>query len=279
MALASNAAVEIYYERFGDPSDPTLLLISSLGAQCIDYEVEWCEMFVAEGFEVIRFDNRDTGLSSKFEGGARYLLTDMAMDAVAVLDAVDVEEAHVMGASMGGMIAQRLAIDHPDHVLSLTSVMATTGERGFGQSTPEALDLLLAPPPASRTDYVNLHLAALDTFGSRPEWIDRDATAERLGRAFDRSFYPQGVGRQMSAVHADGSRADELRQLEVPTLVMHGSRDKLFDPSGGRRTAELVPGARYIEIDGLGHDHPPAVWRRWVDTWTDFVREHVRAVR
>jgi pimeloyl-ACP methyl ester carboxylesterase len=270
MAIATNGGVELWYEVFGTDGDPTLVLVNGLGSQSINYADGWCGKFAAEGFRVVRFDNRDTGLSSKLDG-ADYALTDMAGDVLAVFDAVGAERAHVMGLSMGGMIVQRLAIDHPQRLLSMTSVMSRTGEDGYGQSSPEALAVLMGPPARSRQEYIDNHVAALAIYGSKPEWIDEDEARARAAAAFDRCFYPDGIRRQMMAVGADGSRADGLRLLTVPTLVMHGSRDKLIDPSGGRRTAELVPGARYVEIEGMGHDYPPAVWDQWVATWSDFV--------
>ena len=272
MPTTKNGEVELYYETFGDPANPTLLLINGLGSQCINYADEWCKRFVAEGYHVVRFDNRDTGLSSKLDD-TEYGLADMANDAIAVLDAVGARQAHVMGLSMGGMIVQRLAIDHPDRLLSMTSVMSRTGEEEYGQSAPDALAVLMAPPAASRDEYIENHVKALRVYGSKPEWLDDDVSRERAAAAYDRCFCPQGVGRQMMAVMRDGSRADDLRKVTVPTLVLHGSRDTLIDPSGGRRTAELVPGAQYVEIEGMGHDYPPAVWDQWVSTWSTFAQD------
>jgi pimeloyl-ACP methyl ester carboxylesterase len=274
MGTARNGKVEIYFESFGDPNQPTLLLVNGLGSQCINYAVEWCQMFCDEGFHVVRFDNRDVGVSTKLEE-PDYSLADMADDAIAVLDALGIEKAHVMGCSMGGMIVQRLAIDHPDRLLSVTSVMSRTGEPGYGDSSADALAFLMAPPPSSRSDYIDHQVAASRVYGSKPEWLDEDAIRARAGAAFDRSFCPAGIGRQMRAVMDDGSRADQLREVDLPTLVIQGSRDTLIDPSGGRRTAELIPGARYVEIDGMGHDYPTAVWEQWVGTWSDFVRSRV----
>jgi pimeloyl-ACP methyl ester carboxylesterase len=271
MPTAVNGDVEIYYEVFGAASDPTLLLVNGLGSQCINYAEEWCAKFAAEGFRVVRFDNRDVGLSSKLEG-VRYTLVDMAGDAVAVLDALAVDRAHVMGLSMGGMIVQRLAIDHADRLLSMTSVMSRTGEAGFGESSPEALAVLMGPPAGSRQEYIDNHVAALGIFGSKSEWLDPDDSRARAAAAYDRCFHPAGIARQMQAVMADGSRSEALRQVTVPALVLHGSRDTLIEPSGGRRTAELIPGARYVEIEGMGHDYPSAIWDHWVATWADFVR-------
>ena len=273
MSIARNGEVEIYYETFGGAADPALVLVNGLGSQCINYSVEWCELFVAEGYRVIRFDNRDVGLSSKLED-IQYTLADMADDVVAVLDAEGIDRAHVMGLSLGGMIAQRLAIHHSERVITLTSVMSRTGEPGYGDSTPEALAVLVAPPAASRDEYVENHVAAIAAYGSRPEWISDDETRARAAAAYDRCYCPAGTARQMMAVLSDGSRDDELRRLDVPTLVMHGSRDRLIQPSGGRHTAEVIPGARYVEIDGLGHDYPRCVWPQWVKVWSSFAAEH-----
>jgi pimeloyl-ACP methyl ester carboxylesterase len=271
MATSRNGEVELYYESFGDPAQPTLLLINGLGSQCINYAVEWCEMFCAQGFRAVRYDNRDVGLSSKLDG-VDYALADMAADAVAVLDAIGVGRAHVMGCSMGGMIAQRLAIDHSERLLSMTSVMSRTGEPGYGDSSDAALAFLLAPPASSRSAFIEHRLGALRVYGSKPEWLDADDIRARAGAAYDRCFCPDGIRRQMRAVAHDGPRADALATVNLPVLVIHGSRDTLIDPSGGRRTAALIPGARYVEIEGMGHDYPPAVWAEWVTTWAGFAR-------
>jgi pimeloyl-ACP methyl ester carboxylesterase len=272
MPTAHNGEVEIHFEAFGDPDLPLLLLVNGLGSQCINYDAEWCDLFCREGFSVVRFDNRDVGLSSKLEG-VDYALADMGNDAVAVLDSVGAERAHVMGCSMGGMIVQRLAIDHPGRLHSVTSVMSRTGEPGSGESTEEALAFLMAPPPEDRSAYVEHQVAARRVYGSKPEWLDEDEIRRRAAAAYDRCFYPEGIRRQMQAVTRDGSRAEQLAHVDLPVLVIHGSRDTLIDPSGGRRTAEVVPGARYVEIEGMGHDYPQAVWARWVAVWSEFARE------
>jgi len=274
MSIARNGDVEIYYETFGDPGDPALVLVNGLGSQCINYDVEWCEMMVNEGFHVIRFDNRDVGLSSKLVD-REYSLADMANDAIAVLDANGIERAHVIGFSMGGMIVQRLAIDHPDRLITMTSVMSRTGEPGFGDSAPEAYAVLTAPPARSREEYVENHVAAIAIYGSTPEWIVDDETRARAGAAYDRCFHPSGVARQLAAIVRDGSRDEALRSVKVPTLVIHGSRDKLITPSGGRHTAEVIAGARYVEIEGMGHDYPRPIWKQFVSTWVSFVRDVV----
>jgi pimeloyl-ACP methyl ester carboxylesterase len=177
-----------------------------------------------------------------------------------------------MGLSMGGMIAQRLAIDSDERLLSLTSVMSTTGEPQYGQSSPEAVAAILVKPARTRDDYADHQINQHRIYGSKPEWVDERYLRARAARAFDRGYDPSGIKRQMQAIMRDGDRVDGLRTVTVPTLVMHGDRDTLVDPSGGRRTAELIPNARYIEIEGLGHDYPPAVWKHWVDAWVEFVR-------
>jgi pimeloyl-ACP methyl ester carboxylesterase len=273
VSVARNGEVEIHYETFGDDGDHALVLVNGLGSQCINFDAEWCELFAAEGYRVIRFDNRDVGLSSKLDG-IDYSVVDMANDVVAILDAEGIDRAHVMGLSMGGMIVQRLAIDHPDRLLTMTSVMSRTGEPGFGDSAPEALAFLTAPPAKSREAYIDNHVAAISVYGSTPEWIDEDETRARAAAAYDRCFCPAGIGRQMKAVMGDGSRDNALRSLAVPTLVMHGSRDTLIQPSGGRHTAEVIPNARYVEIEGMGHDYPRAVWKQWVSSWSAFAADH-----
>lgn len=271
MSTAHNGDVEIYYETFGDPAHPTLVLVNGLGSQCVNYPEEWCEKFAAEGFQVVRFDNRDVGRSSKLDG-AQYQLSDMADDIVVLLDALGVSAAHVMGCSLGGMIVQQLAIDHPERIRTLTSVMSRTGEPGFGDGTPEALAALVAPPAESREDYIEQHVKAIAVYGSDPAWIDEERTRARAAAGYDRCFYPAGIGRQMAAAMGE-SRDEALRKVTVPALVLHGSRDVLITPSGGRHTAEVLPNARYVEIEGMGHDYPPAVWDRWVGLWVEFVRD------
>jgi pimeloyl-ACP methyl ester carboxylesterase len=285
MALARNGSVDIYYETFGDPADPTLVLVNGLGSQCINFRTEWCERFAAKGFQVVRLDNRDVGLSTHFSDvtpdlagliaalmadesvTVPYRLSDMAADVVAVLDELGVERAHVMGLSMGGMIVQTLAIEHAPRLRSVTSVMSTTGELDVGQASEEARARLFGPPATDRQSAIANHLAGLRIWGS-PGKVDEEAQARFAGEAFDRAFDPAGVGRQIMAVTASGSRADGLRHVDVPTLVMHGSADTLIDPSGGRRTAELIPGARFVLIDGMGHDYPQAYWDEWVELVT-----------
>ncbi len=276
MAFAQNGKAEIFYETFGDASDPTLALVNGLGSQCINYRDEWCERFVAKGLHVVRIDNRDVGLSTHFSDvpsdEVAYTLSDMAADVICVLDALGVDRGHVMGLSMGGMIVQTLAIEHSDRLHSVTSVMSTTGEPDVGRASDEAQARLFGPAATDRTSAIANHLEGLRIWGS-PGKVDEEAQAKHAGEAFERAFDPPGVARQIVAVIASGSRADALRNVNVPTLVLHGSADTLIDPSGGRRTAELIPGARFVLIDGMGHDYPEAYW----DEWVDLVAAHVAA--
>jgi len=269
MAFARNGPCRLHYDTFGQPGAPTLLLVNGLGSQCITYAESWCERFAAAGFHVVRFDNRDVGRSTMFDDaplddrGAAYRLTDMADDAGAVLDAVGADAAHVMGLSMGGMIAQTLAIEHPERVLSLTSVMSTSGEPGYGQASPEAYAHLTGAPATDRESAVTRHIAGLRIWGS-PAFADEARWRADAEQAFDRCFHPSGATRQFFAVGASGDRAEGLRTVTAPTLVLHGDADTLIDQSGGRRVAELVPGARFELIEGMGHDYPPQLWDRWV---------------
>ncbi|MGH2473997.1 MAG: alpha/beta fold hydrolase [Candidatus Limnocylindrales bacterium] len=275
MAYANNGDCKLYHDTFGSPDDPALLMINGLGSQCINYPDEWCSKFVARGFYVIRFDNRDVGLSSHFadapvgERGEAYSLSDMAADAIAVLDANGVERAHVMGLSMGGMIVQTLAIEHPDRLLTATSVMSDTGEPDYRSSTPEAWAHLTRPPATDRDEYIAGHVAGLRIWGS-PAFADEDRWRENAERAFERCFDPAGTRRQFLAVDASAPRADRLREVDLPVLVIHGDRDTLLGIEGGRRTAELIPGARFEVIEGMGHDYPPQLWDRWVALVGDF---------
>lgn len=284
MPFAPANGMEIFYETFGDPADPPLLLIMGLGAQAIAWADELCQGFVDRGFFVVRFDNRDVGLSGRGVGtpdlpslmaaagsggavDAPYRLTDMANDAVAVLDALAIGAAHVVGASMGGMIGQTLAIEHPERVLTLTSIMSTTGEQGVGQPDPSVLAVLLEPPAADREGVIDQTVRRMTVIGS-PDHLDEERIRAVAGAAYDRAFDPAGAARQLAAVLASGSRAEGLAQLQVPTLVIHGTSDRLVNPSGGQRTAELVPGAQLELIEGMGHDLPVFYWSQIIELVT-----------
>jgi pimeloyl-ACP methyl ester carboxylesterase len=272
MAFAHHGDVDLFYETFGQSGEPPLLLVNGLGSQCINFQDPWCEKFAAEGFHVVRFDNRDVGLSTKLDGEA-YTLSDMAGDAIAVLDAAGVDRAHVVGFSMGGMIVQTLAIEHPERLLSMTSVMSTTGDLDVGNPSAEALELIMSPPPTGRDEYIAQHLAHERAWGS-PACYDEARLTANAARAYDRCFCPAGQARQMAAIMASGSRTDALRKVRVPALVLHGDADRLVDPSGGRRTAEAIPGATFVLVEGMGHDYPPEYWDRIVA----LVAAHARGV-
>jgi pimeloyl-ACP methyl ester carboxylesterase len=279
VAHALNGDVELYYETFGFDADPALLLVNGLGSQCINFRSEWCERFAAAGFFVIRFDNRDVGWSTWFDervsdpAVALYTVSDMADDAVAVLDAVGVDRAHVVGFSMGGMIVQTLAIEHPERLRTMTSVMSSTGDRDVGNPTDAALALITSPAPTTREEYIQRQFESIRTWGS-PAGYDEDRLRAVHGEAYDRAFHPAGQVRQMQAVVASPSRTEALGRVTVPTLVIHGDQDHLVDLSGGRRTAEAVPGARFEVIEGMGHDYPPMFWDRIVG----LVAEHAGLV-
>jgi pimeloyl-ACP methyl ester carboxylesterase len=296
MPYAKHGDVELYFDTFGDRADPALLLINGLGSQCINYADDWCGRFAAEGFFVVRFDNRDVGLSTKFSDyrsdlGAvldavaagenpqpPYTVGDMAGDAIAVLDELGIDRAHVMGVSMGGMIVQQLAIDHPDRLLSLTSVMSTTGDPDVGQMSSEAQAFFFQPAPHDRADVIRRYIEGIRIYGS-PAHVDEARLARMAGDAFDRNFCPEGRGRQIIAIMAGPSRTPALGSVRVPALVLHGDQDKLVDISGGRRTAEAIPGARFEVMEGMGHDYPPAYWDRWVALVTGHARAAAAAGR
>jgi pimeloyl-ACP methyl ester carboxylesterase len=282
MSRAQANGIEIEYETFGEPADPALLLVMGFGTQLTAWDEGFCKALADRGRFVIRYDNRDVGLSTHLDGqlvdvGAvigslmggqapdvPYLLSDMAADGIGLLDALGIERAHVLGASMGGMIAQAMAIEHPERVLTLTSVMSTTGEQEYGQSSPEAMAALLSPPPAEREDYVHQAITTWKVWAS-PRYWDEDYIRARAGAGYDRCFYPEGATRQLGAIIASGSRAEGLRALRVPTLVIHGRADTLITPSGGERTAELVPGANLLLLHDMGHDLPVPLWPLIVD--------------
>jgi pimeloyl-ACP methyl ester carboxylesterase len=270
MPTATANGIQLFYETFGAATDPTLLLVMGLGAQMTLWDEDFCRALASEGFHVIRFDNRDVGLSSKIEGGpapdlgkamagdassAAYTLWDMADDAVGLLDALGIAKAHIVGASMGGMIVQAMAIKHPDRVLSMTSIMSTTGNPAVGQPKPEAMAALLSPPPATREEAVEQGVKTWKTIGGTYPF-DEAMLRERQGAAYDRCFYPIGTARQMIAILAGGDRTEALKQVRVPTLVIHGDEDSLVTPSGGAATAEAIPGAELLKVPGMGHDMP-----------------------
>lgn len=266
--LAHNGDIELAWESSGSPGDPTILLINGLGSPLVAYEPGLVDNFLGAGFEVVRFDNRDVGRSSRCS--APYTLDDMASDAVAVLDHLGIESTHVFGQSMGGMIAQQLAMTVPDRVLTLTSLMSSTGEHGYGTPSKAALAALLTPPSPEPDGWLANRLTT-ERIWCSPEFWD-PAWVEAKGRSMMlRGVDPAGAARQFRAVSSGSSRDTALAALDVPTLVLHGSADTLIEASGGRHTAEVIPDARYVEIEGMGHDLPPALWTRLVDEFASFV--------
>jgi pimeloyl-ACP methyl ester carboxylesterase len=284
--------VEIEYDTWGDPAHPTLLLIMGFGAQMIVWEDDFMRALADTGFHVVRFDNRDCGLSTLFDGvtvdvdkvvmaalmddeipPVPYTLSRMASDAVGLMSHLGVERAHVLGASMGGMIAQVMAIEHPHRVASLVSVMSMPGEPETMQSTPEAMEALISVPPSDRAGYIE-HSLKYQAFQSRKYRSDELSRA-RAAREYDRMYYPDGANRQMAAIYASGRRSEALQKLTVPTLVIHGSDDTLISVRGGERTAELIPGAELLVVNDMGHDLPRPLW----PTIIDAVASHCTKVR
>ena len=284
MPNIKTSGISIEYEEFGEHGKPPLLLIMGLGAQMILWHEDFCRQLAARGHRVIRFDNRDVGKSSWFDHlgvpdvmaamtavlsrqsvTAPYLLHDMAAETVGLLDALGIDAAHVVGASMGGMIAQAVAIGFPRRVRSLTSIMSSTGNPDLPQPHPEALGVLLAPPPTSRAESIERAVTVFRTIGSPGFPFDEADVRERAALSYDRGFNPGGVVRQLVAIFASGSRKQALQAIRVPTLVIHGREDPLVPLAAAEDTAAAVPGAQLLVIDGMGHDLPRPVWPRIID--------------
>jgi pimeloyl-ACP methyl ester carboxylesterase len=271
--------ITLCYETFGNPADPPLLLVMGLATQMIGWPDDFCRALAARGFHVVRFDNRDAGRSThiagapptipqlvvRSRGAAHYTLEDMARDAAGLLRELDLAPAHVVGASMGGMIAQTLAAQHPDAVRSLVSIMSSTGSRWSGQPAPKMYSILLRPRARGREAAVERAVRVFSAIGSKGLEQDLDHVREVAGRAYDRDHDPAAPGRQLAAVLASGDRTAALRRIAAPTLVIHGKGDRLISPSGGKATARAIPGARTLFIEGMGHDLPRAAWRRIID--------------
>jgi pimeloyl-ACP methyl ester carboxylesterase len=281
MPRAHRNGVELEYETVGDPAGRPLLLVQGLGAQLISIEDGLCQELASRGFLVIRYDNRDAGLSSWFDaagpvnlaaiwGGDHsslaYTLEDMADDAAAVLDAAGVQSAHVAGISLGGMIAQLLATRHPARVRSLASVMSTTGDRAVGQPTGEAARVLVSSMPSDREGFIEqavVNAKAISAGTAFP--FDAEAVRRGAARSYDRAYHPKGTGRQFAAILAAGDRTEALGRVRVPTLVVHGEEDQVIGVSGGEATAAAIPGARLLRVPGLGHELPPGFWPALAD--------------
>lgn len=277
---ADGSTVRLCYRRSGDPEGPPLVMVMGLGAQMVAWPAEFVSGFADRSFDVIIFDNRDIGESQNWdahgpsaieisEGFAAgelpelpYGLSDMAADVAGLIAALDLGPSHIVGASMGGMIVQQVAIEHPDVVASLTSIMSTTGNPEVGAATPEALEAITAAAPADREGAIAATIAAGKVWAS-PEFWDEASFRERVEEAWDRGRSPESDGtmRQMGAILSGGSREEQLAKLSCPTLVIHGDTDPLITPSGGERTAEVIPGAELLMLEGMGHDLPPIHWQ------------------
>jgi pimeloyl-ACP methyl ester carboxylesterase len=278
--------VELAYETFGDPGDPPLLLVMGLATQMIGWPDEFCRGLADTGLFVVRFDNRDIGLSTHLDdagapdvmavlGGDQssvpYALTDLADDTVGLLDALGLDSAHLVGASMGGMIAQLVAIRHPKRVRSLTSIMSTTGDPAVGTPAEAALGVLLAPPATDREDAVQRAVDTYRVIGSPGFEFDETGLRERAGLSFDRAHDPAGVARQLAAILTTPDRTADLAAVAVPTLVVHGGQDTLVDVSGGRATAAAIPGCDLLVVEGMGHDLPRELWPQLTERITALV--------
>src|ERR1700730_6795953 len=270
--------VTLCYETFGDPGDPTALLIMGLGTQMIAWQASFCLALADRGLHVVRFDNRDSGRSTHLKGpppttgqlllrsrrAAHYTLPDMAEDAAALLLELELAPAHVIGASMGGMIAQTLAARHPQTVRSLVSIMSNTGRQWTGQPRPWIYPILLRQAPKGREAFIARMEQVFAAIGSRGLPRDLDDIRELAASSYDRDHDPNGPGRQLAAIIASGDRTKELQRITAPTLVIHGTADPLVAPSGGRATARAIRGARLMYIEGMGHDLPRALWPRLI---------------
>lgn len=284
--------IEIEYETFGEPTNPPVLLIMGLAAQLTRWPLPFVEQLAARGYFVIRYDNRDVGLSTKFDGApipqipvlvatmmaghkpdVPYTLNDMAADAVGLLDALDIRRAHVIGASMGGMIAQLVAADYPDRVLSLTSIMSSTGNPGLPPSKPEAMAVLMSRPISGERDAVIAHGVRTDLVIGSPAYpSDEGVIRARVERDFERMNYPAGPARQLAAVVANGDRRATIARITAPTMVIHGVDDPLVLVECGRDTAAAIPGARITEIPGMGHNLPEALIPTILDAFEEVAR-------
>jgi len=271
--IAHANGIDICYETFGDAAAPVLLLIMGTGVQMTEWEPEFVESFVEQGFRVVRYDHRDVGQSTRFDDSARYTLWDMADDAIGLLDVLGVEQAHVAGASMGGMVAQCIAIRHPGRVLSLCSIMSTTGADRVGTSRRDAREAMTGPRPTSREGVIETAVlrAQLLRGGGFP--FDQDMIRRRAAAAYDRADSPEGRARHVAAILATGDRTDALRRVVAPTVVIHGAADPLVHSSGGEATAAAIPGASLVLIPGMGHELPLAARPLIVDAFVENARK------
>jgi pimeloyl-ACP methyl ester carboxylesterase len=268
--------IELCFDTFGEQADPAMLLIMGLGGPLIWWAPDLCRMLADRGFFVIRYDNRDVGKSTKLSslGGSRtaivkallrgapppYTLSDMGGDGIGLLDHLRIERAHIVGVSMGGMIAQTLTLEHPTRVLSLVSIMSTTGRRSVGWQDPRLLPQLLGSRRSTREDFLDRSVRTWSAIGSPAYPMSPDETRARAAETYDRGIDPAGVLRQTHAVLAQPDRSSALRNLTVPTLVVHGTRDRMVHVSGGKATAAAIPNAELLLVPGMGHDLPRDLW-------------------
>ena len=271
--------IELCYQEMGDPDGEPLLLIMGLATQMIAWDEQFCGMLAERDFRVVRFDNRDIGRSTKIRsqgvpnvldllvgrGKPEYRLRDMADDTVGLMDHLGIDAAHLVGASMGGMIAQCTAIGHRDRVRSLCSIMSTTGSRRVGHPSYKTFGLLLGRPPREREAAIERVIKTFKTIGSPGYPFEEERVRAIAGRSFDRGHSQAGIARQLHAITASGDRTHQLRKLDLPAVVIHGKNDVLVNPSGGRATANAIPNARLKMIDGMGHDMPRALWPTFVE--------------
>jgi len=278
--VAVGRGVRLCRQAFGDPADPPLLLIAGLGTQLVAWPDELCLGLAAEGFHVVRFDNRDIGRSTRMvdvppPGTLRllagrfvpeqYTLREMAADTAGLIDALGLGPAHVVGVSMGGMIAQTVAARHPGHVRSLVSMMSTTGARRIGRPAPSTMRLLAARPARGRDEAIARSVRMFHHIGSHGFPFDEARLRATAGLSYDRGFNPAGSARQLAAIIKSGDRTAELAGVRAPTLVVHGDRDRMVAPSGGAATAAAIRGARLVTVDGMGHDLPEGAWPRLIE--------------
>jgi pimeloyl-ACP methyl ester carboxylesterase len=275
MPITANGEISLYYETFGADDDPVLLLVNGLGSQCINFKTEFCERFAERGFRVVRFDNRDVGLSSHLKGAPRYTVDDMAGDGFAVLDAVGANTAHIAGWSMGGMIVQAMSLWDPGRVLSMTSVMSAPGPIA-GERGPDVIAAFSAPGGTTRDEAAERQLAGLKAWGS-PACFDVERITADAHAAYDRCWDPEGRARQAKAIGASPPREAALGSLRVPSLIVHGDADRLVPLVNGQATAAAIPGARLEIVEGMGHDYPPQYWDRLVTLITTHAEAAVRA--
>ena len=290
MKIRANG-IEIEYDEAGPKDGAPLLMIQGFGSQMTSWPIEFFDILVDSGLRVIRFDNRDVGLTQKWDGifpkieniiealkagrkpDVPYTLADMASDAAALLDELGIESAHIAGASMGGMIAQLVALDHPKKARSLISIFSTTSDPSLPRSSPEAQAALMARPESNDRDTVIAHsLKGRRTYASTKWLFNEKRLAELIGRSYDRSFYPEGTLRQWAAIMASPPRTERLKSLKMPSLILHGSSDTLIPPAAGRHTAKMIAGSEHHEIEGWGHDLPLEVIPILRDLIVPFIR-------